>query len=219
MSVSSCQGATLNNLCPGSLKCCIPESASSEGFVNIQALTSLTGTSQTDRLSFISRAIKAPTANPTCYQKAAFLAQLLHESANFRSDEEIGNEEYFSKYDGRTDLGNTQPGDGAKFRGRGFIQITGRDVYTNGGAYIGVDLVNEPERAAFPSNAGKLAFWFYNVYKGQDLNQYADGTFYSFTRLTQIINGGINGLSDRTLILEKALMRLSQIQKLVNSAL
>jgi putative chitinase len=204
MSVSSCQGATLNNLCPGSLKCCIPESASSEGFVSIQTLASLTGSSQTDRLSFISGAIKAPTANPTCFHKSAFLAQLLHESANFRSDEEIGNEAYFSKYDGRPDLGNTQPGDGAKFRGRGFIQITGRDVYTKGGAYIGVDLVNEPERAAFPSNAGKLAFWFYNVYKGINLNQYADGTFYSFTRLTQIINGGINGLADRTLLLEKA---------------
>ncbi len=97
MSVSSCQGATLNNLCPGSSssKCCIPESASSERFVNVQDLTSLTGTSQTDRLSFISRAIKAPTANPTCFQKAAFLAQLLHESANFNSDEEIGTEAYF----------------------------------------------------------------------------------------------------------------------------
>ena len=205
MSVLNCKGATLNNLCPGNMKCCITEPVSSESFVSVQDLLTLTGSSLSERLTFISSAIKAPTSRASCAQKAAFLAQLLHESARFRSDEELGTEtDLATKYAGRADLGNTQPGDSAKYRGRGFIQLTGRDVYTRGGAYIGVDLVNEPERAAFPSNAGKLAYWFYNVYKGRNLNELADGTFYNFTRLTQVINGGINGLSDRALILEKA---------------
>ena len=62
-------------------------------------------------------------------RQAAFLAQIGHESGSLVYVKEMGGPSYFAKYDGRKDLGNTQPGDGAKFCGRGLIQVTGRANY------------------------------------------------------------------------------------------
>jgi peptidoglycan hydrolase-like protein with peptidoglycan-binding domain len=89
-------------------------------------------------------------------------------------------------------LGNNQPGDGYRFRGRGFIQLTGRANYTDIGRRIGLDLANNPDLAAEPSNALLCAAGFWDRGK---LNQYADQN--NINIITQRINGGHNGLADR----------------------
>ena len=80
-------------------------------------------------------------------RKAVFIAQIGHESDGFQTLEEYSSGR---KYEGRRDLGNTQPGDGRRFKGRGPIQITGRYNYQQYGNAIGVDLINNPELAATP---------------------------------------------------------------------
>jgi len=69
-------------------------------------------------------------------------------------------------YGNRADLGNTSPGDGYKYRGRGFIQLTGKDAYQKVGSIIGIDLVNNPDLANEPSVAAKIVPAFYLAYKG-----------------------------------------------------
>lgn len=64
--------------------------------------------------------------------------------------------------------------------------------------------MDNPEKAAFPSVAAKVAVWFWTKYTGVDLNTLADGTFYSYSIMTAKINGGLNGLDKRTHLLEKA---------------
>lgn len=93
-------------------------------------------------------------------------------------------------YGGR--LGNVNPGDGYKFRGRGYIQLTGRDTYRDVGKIAGLDLENEPDLAAKPENAVKIACAYWSWKK---LNSSCDVG--DFTALTKKINGGTNGLSDR----------------------
>lgn len=120
-----------------------------------------------------------------------FLAQMAHES-RFRYMEELGNADYFTKYDGRSDLGNTQPGDGARYKGRGIIQLTGRANYRDYGRILGVDLENNPEKAATPEIAVKVACEYW---KRRRINEVADADdVYGVTRR---INGGLNGIEDR----------------------
>lgn len=80
---------------------------------------------------------------------------------HFTPIEEGGGTAYFTKnYENRKDLGNTQPGDGARFHGRGFIQITGRYNYTKYGKIIGADLVNHPEKALEPGPSAEIAILY-----------------------------------------------------------
>src|SRR5438552_406834 len=82
----------------------------------------------------------------TFLREAAFLAQIAHESAELRFMEEIwGPTPAQRGYEGRADLGNTQPGDGKRFKGRGPIQLTGRANYRSYGQRLGVDLESHPE--------------------------------------------------------------------------
>ena len=132
-------------------------------------------------------------------ERAMFLAQMAHESGNFRYKEEIwGPTPTQRGYEGRSDLGNTQPGDGKRFRGRGYIQLTGRDNYTRYGNKIGVDLANNPDLAADPTVAAKIAiqYWMDRVDRGA-----ARGG--DITTVTKNINGGTNGLADRMHYFEK----------------
>lgn len=134
----------------------------------------------------------------TPLREAAFLAQVAHESAEFRFMEEIwGPTAAQRRYEPVTqkskDLGNTQPGDGKRFKGRGPIQVTGRSNYRTYGKLLNVDLIADPTRAATPEVGFRIAgvFWQRN-----GLNELADKEF--FKTITKRINGGFNGLEERT---------------------
>jgi putative chitinase len=131
---------------------------------------------------------------------AAFLAQLAHESAQFRFMEEIwgptaAQRRYEPPSTLAANLGNTESGDGFRFKGRGPIQITGRANYRRFGDLLDLDLVDEPTRASRPDVAFRIAALFWSK-KG--LNELADErTDDAFREITRRINGGFNGLPDR----------------------
>src|SRR6266850_4754790 len=133
----------------------------------------------------------------TPYLRAtAFLAQLAHESAELRYMEEIASG---AAYEGRKDLGNTQPGDGKRYKGRGPIQLTGRANYAKYGQLLGLDLVNDPTVAATKEVGFRIAGQFWKL---NGLNQLADQQ--EFKAITKRINGGYNGLDDRIKYYERA---------------
>ena len=153
----------------------------------------------------LSLAMEANQIN-TRLRIAAFLAQIGHESGSLVYVRELGGASYFAKYDGRKDLGNTQPGDGAKFAGRGLIQVTGRANYLAASkALFGDDrLLKTPELLEQPEWAAESAVWFWS---SRNLNVLADAD--RFTDLTKRINGGTNGLEDRKTRYRQALKVLS----------
>jgi len=131
---------------------------------------------------------------------AAFLAQLAHESAQFRFMEEIwgptaAQRRYEPPSTLATTLGNTEAGDGKRFKGRGPIQITGRANYRRFGGLLRIDLVSDPPRAAVADMAFRIAGLFWSR-KG--LNELADlATDDAFREITRRINGGFTGLAER----------------------
>ena len=132
---------------------------------------------------------------------AAFIAQVGHESGQFRWLREIwGPTAQQAGYEGRSDLGNTVKGDGSKYRGRGLIQITGRANYMACGEALGLDLVNEPALLEQPQHAAMSAAWFWST---RGLNTLADQK--DFARITRRINGGLTGQADRQALYDKAL--------------
>ncbi|MBS5841120.1 MAG: DUF1353 domain-containing protein [Pseudomonas sp.] len=136
---------------------------------------------------------------------AAFIAQVGHESGQLRWVREIwGPTAQQAGYEGRADLGNTVKGDGSKYRGRGLIQITGRDNYAACGEALGLDLLSKPELLELPQYAAMSAAWFWST-KG--LNTLADKG--DFVKITRRINGGLNGQADRQGLYDKALKVLA----------
>jgi putative chitinase len=165
-------------------------------------------------------------------RQACFLGQTMHESGSFkftrenlnysaralmntwpsrfpdletasqfeRQPEKIANKVYSGR------LGNTEDGDGAKYIGRGLIQVTGKENYTHCGEALGVDLIAEPQLLEEPRYAALSAGWFWNK-KG--LNALADeGTKDAFEVMTKRINGGLLGLDDRKSKMIEALKAL-----------
>lgn len=119
-----------------------------------------------------------------------FLAQVAHESGAFQWTREIwGPTPAQATYEGRSDLGNTQPGDGFKFRGRGLIQVTGRANYADCALALDLPLLDQPELLERPMVAARSAGWFWQKHKLDDVDD--------FQRMTRIINGGTTGLADR----------------------
>ena len=136
---------------------------------------------------------------------AAFIAQIGHESGQLKYVKEIwGPTAAQARYEGRADLGNTQPGDGSKFRGRGLIQITGRANYKACGEALGLDLINQPELLEKPQHACMSAAWFWAT---RSLNTLADAG--QFDAITRRINGGQNGAADRQALYARALKVLA----------
>ena len=101
---------------------------------------------------------------------------------------EMGGPEYLSRYDGRADLGNTQPGDGERFKGRGFIQLTGRVNYDAAGQALGLFLVDSPELALEPVVAARVLAWFF---KTRRVAIAAETQQWETVR--RRVNGGLNG--------------------------
>lgn len=132
---------------------------------------------------------------------AMFLAQIAYESGELRYVREIASGE---AYEGRRDLGNTEPGDGPRFRGRGLIQLTGRDNYRRCGQALGVDLIADPDRLAEPQLAAWSAGWFW---RENGLTGLAEGPD-PIVACTRRINGGLNGLADRKRYYDRALVAL-----------
>lgn len=134
----------------------------------------------------------------TPLRMAHYLAQIAHESAELKHTQELASGK---AYEGRKDLGNTQPGDGVRFKGRGLIQITGRANYAayTVSAYCKGDVVKNPELLEKPLGAVKSSMWFWLV---NDLNRLADED--DVTRITKKINGGLNGFKSRCMYLARA---------------
>lgn len=157
--------------------------------------------------------------NPT--ERAMFLAQMAHETRGFRSLRESLHytprrlHEVFPRrfksladaqavaddgadviaeriYGDRQQLGNVQPGDGARYIGRGYVQLTGRSNYTAAGKALGLDLVNHPELAEQPEIAARIAVWFWQRNQVGRPARLGD-----LRETTRMVNGGYNGLADR----------------------
>lgn len=146
----------------------------------------------------------------TLLRTAAFVAQLAHESGSFVYMKELwGPTDAQRRYEPVTTLarklGNTRPGDGKRYMGRGPIQITGRDNYRRFGELLGVDLVTDPDRAATPEVGFRIAALYW---KSRDISTPADAG--DFREVTRRINGGFNGLPDRTDFYERARQVLAE---------
>lgn len=130
---------------------------------------------------------------------AQFMAQTRHESADFSRMKEIGGDKYFhNRYDPKTApktakiLGNVKPGDGIRYHGRGFIQITGRDNYRMAGEAIGLPLEAKPELASNPAVAAKIAVWYWQTRVKPKVTNWNDTA-----AVTRAINPAMRGLQDR----------------------
>ena len=158
-------------------------------------------------------------------RQAAFLGQCGHESNSFRTVEENLNYRaaalqatWPSRFDAAkaaecehkpemianiaygNRMGNTEPGDGWKYHGRGLIQLTGKDNYENAGKSIGLNLLEYPDMLIYPKFAALSAGWYWNK-KG--LNALADTK--DFDTMTERINGGLIGLDERKAKIAKAM--------------
>jgi putative chitinase len=128
-----------------------------------------------------------------------FLAQCAHETGNFTTLKEMGGNRYLAKrYDKKYNpakakvLGNVKPGDGVKYKGRGFIQLTGRYNYRKAGQALGLPLEQQPELVERPDIAAKVAVWFW-----QQRVQPRVSNFDDVPQSTRPINPALKGLPDR----------------------
>ena len=141
---------------------------------------------------------------------AHFLAQIIHEFAGLRTTEEFASG---AAYEGRKDLGNVNPGDGRRYKGRGLLQLTGRANYKRLGDKLGIDLENEPELAAEPKLSLTIAceYWV-----DRKINAACDVD--DLIAVTKKVNGGLNGLADRRQLLVKAKAALARVEGIVVAA-
>jgi putative chitinase len=146
-----------------------------------------------DPLAAIAPRILPQYGITTPLRLAHFWAQASHECHGFRTMHEYwGPTPAQLRYEGRKDLGNTVPGDGYRFRGRGIFQLTGRANYAEMSKKLGVDLIANPDAAAEPETALRIACEYW---KSRKLNALADGN--NIEAISRRINGGLNGFADR----------------------
>lgn len=128
----------------------------------------------------------------------AFMAQSAHETQNFQKFEESGPSTYFRRYDpayspaAAKRLGNSQPGDGELYKGRGCLQLTGRWVYGKATKVFGVPFLSNPSLMAEPKWAIEVSIWFWKTRVRAHVTDFSD-----VSRVTKIVNGGYNGVEDR----------------------
>jgi predicted chitinase len=130
---------------------------------------------------------------------AAFLSQCAHETMDFKHMKEIGGSLDFKKYDPKfapkkaKALGNTKPGDGAKYKGRGYIQLTGKYNYKKAGEALGLPLAEKPELVERPEVAAKVAVWFWQQRVSNKAISYDN-----VKDVTKGINPGLKHLDQRS---------------------
>ncbi len=140
----------------------------------------------------------------------AFLAQVAHETGNFESMVENGQKKYFRRYEMKHNpatakiLGNVKPGDGERFKGRSFVQLTGRDNYMRAGKALGLPLVEKPQLLENPSIGFKASLWYWETRVKNKIDNFED-----VETVTKLINGGTTGLEDRKQKFEKYMSILS----------
>ena len=146
---------------------------------------------------------------------AAFLAQTAHETGGFRNLEELGDDDYFQgKYDIRGNparaaaLGNVNVGDGARYKGRGFIHLTGRENYRRAGEALHLPLEQHPEMASRPSVAAKIALWFWKNRVKPNVSNWKD-----IRSVTHHINPAMQGLPDRAANFQHYIKTLAPAKK------
>jgi predicted chitinase len=161
----------------------------------------------TDRLTSANLTLYSQFLSEACIQfgiandvvLAMFLGQIMHESGGGIWLTELASGE---EYQGRADLGNTAPDSGVKYKGRGFIQITGLFNYEAATKALGHDFVNNPTDLALPKWAALSAAWFWSSHGLTAKAQ--PGTLDAFIACTKVINGGTNGEADREAYWAKA---------------
>jgi putative chitinase len=132
------------------------------------------------------------------HELTAFLSQCAHETLDFKHMKEIGGSLDFRKYDPKyaprkaKQLGNKQVGDGAKYKGRGYIQLTGRDNYKKAGAALGLPLEKHPEMVEKPEVAAKVAVWYWQNRVAPKVDSFKDNK-----AVTKTINPGLKHLDQR----------------------
>ena len=131
---------------------------------------------------------EAEEAGLTPEQTAYVLGTVQHESGLGMYTEEIASGE---AYEGRSDLGNTQPGDGVRYKGRGYVQLTGRDNYQYWSDRLGIDLINNPELAAEPEVAAQILVQGMKegTFTGASLDDYINEGGADYYNARRIVNG------------------------------
>ena len=169
-----------------------------------------------DRYNFLTELNKIPARyGITNAVLPSYIAQIAHESGYFHYLIEYGGINYFKKYDNRKDLGNTHPGDGYKYRGMGYIMVTGLYNYTKFKEWLQseikshpeikewigdeIDVVEHPELVGKPHLGMVAALWFWTTH---GLNKFAITG--DFKGLTRKINPGLLGYADRLTMYNKA---------------
>jgi putative chitinase len=110
------------------------------------------------------------------------------EVPHFEPISEMGGAAYLSRYDDRADLGNTEPGDGEMFKGRGYVQLTGRANYDAAGRALGLFLLDSPELVLEPHTAARVLAWFFLAHRVADAANAQD-----WQLVRRRVNGGLNG--------------------------
>jgi putative chitinase len=132
----------------------------------------------------------------TALRQQHFLAQCAHESDHFQTTREYASGR---AYEGRRDLGNTQKGDGERYRGRGLIQLTGRYNYEAASKALGEPYAEKPELVEIFPAAAIVSGWFWHK---NEINKHADRD--DVRAVTKVVNGGLNGLDSRQAALKNA---------------
>ena len=181
--------------------------------ITAQTLAQLAGTTENENMRATIAGLQrggvgAGLERP--HRLAMYLGQLAHESAGWKFDREIwGPTAAQKRYEGRKDLGNTQPGDGSRFRGRGPIQITGRHNYGEFTAWArkmdrdAPDFVADPDAVNTDPWEGLGPIWYWDT---RNINTMADRG--DFETVTRRINGGLNGYADRQMRYARAALIL-----------
>lgn len=183
----------------------------------LAAATGLSEARSAEILPAVSDGLKASQCT-NINRIAMWLAQVGHESAGFNATEEYASG---AAYEGRADLGNTRPGDGVRFKGRSWIQITGRNNYAafsrwcsgKGLVLSPTEFVDNPKRLAELRWAGIGAAWYWTVAR-PDINALSDRQ--DLETVTRRINGGTNGLADRRDRYNRALLQGEALLQLLN---